>query len=259
MTRLMTLLSLTSACVFASTASGQAALVWHSALDGNATAIVGLDGVATGTPIAATDKNGNVGGAVDFGSGNNYFEIDASPEITSLTAGSISAWVLWRSQNGDRGIVSVGDSGGADYFTLMRNKNSALRADADDGSTRRPAAEGDLSTNTWYHVVTTFEDGDILRLYVDGTEVDTKSLAGDETYTGLDTWLIGTARTNSRFLNGIIDDVRIYDNAISATEVGTLFDNGPLFVEQVPEPGSLALLAAGLLALVGIGLKRRRG
>jgi hypothetical protein len=48
---------------------------------------------------------------------------------------------------------------------------------------------------------------------------------------------------NWRFFNGAIDDLRIYDNALSAEEVAAL----------VPEPTTIALLGIG-----GLGLLRRR-
>ena len=217
--------------------NASAALVWHSPLDGDATALVGNDGVPSGLPTPTADKNGNLGGAVDFGAGSSFYEIDANPEITSLTAGSISAWVRWNNSGGEQGVVAVGESGGGatNYFTFMRQNNTTIRADLDDGGTRRDAAQGGLSDSTWYHTAVTFADGGTLRLYIDGVEEDTQGLPASS-YTGLDTWLIGTERTGSRFLNGALDDVRIYDHELSAGDVANLFNAGPLTIPGPPPP-----------------------
>lgn len=51
------------------------------------------------------------------------------------------------------------------------------------------------------------------------------------------------------FYNGALDDVRIYDGALTGAEIASL-------ANPVPEPASAMCLAAGLLAL--LGWQRRR-
>lgn len=238
-----------------SPAVSPAALVWHSALDGNALAIVGDDGILLGTgttPAAIADKNGNPGGALSFSGTNRYYTIAANPAISSLTAGTLSFWFsLPSTTSGEEGIVAVGDTGGSDYFSIQRS-GSTLRGDLDDGTTRRPVSDFNLSASQWYHAALTFTDGGTLRLYVDGTEEGTADLTGDGTYTGLSTWFLGTERNTSRFFSGALDDVRIYDEEISATGVEDLFNAGPL---NIPEPSSIALFGLGA---VGLATRRHR-
>jgi hypothetical protein len=240
--------------------SVSADLVWHSALDGNAVALVGIDGVATGTPTATADKNGNVGGAVDFSGGDFFYEIDASPEITSLTAGTMSAWVKWNTSTGEQGILAAGASGGGqtEYFTFMRQTNNIVRVDVDDGDDglgRVARSNSSVAPDTWYHIVASFTAQVSVSLYVDGVGASS-SLAGagsEASLDGLSTWLIGSERTNARFLNGAIDDVRFYDHELSASEVADLFTAGPLY--SIPEPSSLVLTLSGALLL--FRLRRR--
>lgn len=238
-----------------SSATAPAALVWHSALDGNALAVVGDDGILSGTgtaPAAIADKNGNLGGALSFSGTSRYYTIAANPAIDTLTAGTLSFWFsLPSTTSGEEGIVAVGDTSGSDYFSIQR-AGSTLRGDADDGTTRRPASAFNLNASQWYHAALTFTNDGTLRLYVDGTEEDTTDLSGDGTYTGLSTWLLGTERADSRYFGGAIDDVRIYDEQISGATVQGLFNAGPLYV---PEPSSIALFGLGA---IGLAIRRHR-
>ncbi|MGI9244501.1 MAG: LamG-like jellyroll fold domain-containing protein [Verrucomicrobiales bacterium] len=210
------------------TSNVHALLIWHSALDGDASALVGVDGVPTGTPTATEDINGNAGGAVLF-DGVSFFDIGAIPP---LSAGTISAWVRPDDVGTERGAVAAGASGGGAsvYFSFMNENGNRIRVDLDDGAARRDALDPAAQVpGQWYHVATTFADDGTLRLYIDGLEVDSQGLAGDNApYVMTGTGLIGTERLDSRFWIGAIDDVRIWDEELDADAVMTLFTDGPL-------------------------------
>lgn len=245
-----------------------AGLVWHSALNGDATALVGSDGVATGTPTPTPDMNANPGGAVLFtdDADKDYFTV--TPAVSSFMAGSISAWVRPDVVDGSEdGVVAVGASGGGSdvYFSLMNRNDRRWRVDLDDGNNRRDVLSDAAPTaGTWYHMVVAFDSNagasEQLRMYVDNVlQSDSQSIAGDnDPYNPTYNWLIGTERTNGRYFTGAIDDVRIYDHELSALEMTTLFEDGPLFVEEqlIPEPSTLVLAVAGLLCLAFYGWRR---
>ena len=233
--------------------AANAALIYHTALDGNGNAIVGTDGVANGAPTATADMNGNPGGAVLFNGTTDFYDLG---NLGSFSAGTISAWVRSDNNGGERGAVAAGATGGGAtvYFSFMNQNGGEIRVDLDDGAARRDAQGGGAQTlGQWYHVATTFADDGTLRLYIDNVEVNTQALGGDNApYAMTNNGLIGSERATQRFWQGAIDDVRIYDNELSVGEVGALFQAGPLFV---PEPSTGVLFGLAGISLV---LRRRR-
>lgn len=104
----------------------------------------------------------------------------------------------------------------------------------------------DMVGGEWHHEAVTVDNG-LVQYYRDGVALGapkavTQSFSSDQPlYFG------GQANTASggEFFNGSLDDIRIYDNALSASEVAALV---------VPEPSSSLLGACGILFL----LRRRR-
>ena len=76
-----------------------------------------------------------------------------------------------------------------------------------------------LALNTWTHLATTY-DGAALRLYVNGVLAKSRTLSGSIiASTGpLD---IGSDAVWGEYFAGLIDDVRVYNRALSQTEIQT--------------------------------------
>ncbi|MCX6031799.1 MAG: hypothetical protein NT169_21170, partial [Chloroflexi bacterium] len=86
------------------------------------------------------------------------------------------------------------------------------------GSIRSVLVNQTWATNTWYHVAGTY-DGSVMRLYLDGVEKGTYTFAGTvDAGNGVRL----SHSTNEEALDGRLDDVRIYDRALSAAEIGDL-------------------------------------
>jgi len=89
----------------------------------------------------------------------------------------------------------------------------------------RYGAYSPSSTNTgqWYHLFATY-DGETLRLYVDGEEVANNTSPSGNIDDNTGPLGLGTRVTQATFapFYGIIDDVRIYNRALTATEIAQL-------------------------------------
>jgi hypothetical protein len=74
-----------------------------------------------------------------------------------------------------------------------------------------------LPVNTWSHLAVTY-DGSVMRLYVNGVQVGTQTIAGPiATSTGALT--IGGNTVWGEFFTGRVDDLRVYNRARSQAEV----------------------------------------
>ncbi len=107
---------------------------------------------------------------------------------------------------------------------------------------------GSLPQDQWSHVAATY-NGSTLRLYVNGVQVTSQSRTGNLLTTSLPLRIGGNTYA-SEFFQGRIDDVRIYNRALLATEIQSDM-NTPL-----PEPAALPSLFAGVAALAWLRSRR---
>ena len=101
---------------------------------------------------------------------------------------------------------------------LRRHRHATARAATSSSApTSTSAAPAALASNTWTHLAATY-DGANLRLYVNGTQVATRAVTGSmRASTGA--LRIGGNSTWGEWFGGLIDDVRIYNRALTPSEV----------------------------------------
>ena len=218
------------------------------AADGNA-----LDSVDSnnGTLInGVTFGTGQFGQAFSLNGTNQYVDIPDSNSLDITNALTISAWINPTTVTSSR-IVDKITMGVTDGY-LLDILGGSLRMIA--GS--RLLSGGTVATNTFQNVAGVY-DGQFMRLYINGVQVasnDFGSIAPIPTNNR--SLKIGVDSTgNGNLFSGLIDEVNIFNRALSASEIGQLALN-PNNV-SVPEPTStLGLLALGTLGAAST-LKRK--
>jgi Concanavalin A-like lectin/glucanases superfamily/PA14 domain/Glycosyl hydrolases family 2, sugar binding domain/Glycosyl hydrolases family 2/Glycosyl hydrolases family 2, TIM barrel domain len=179
----------------------------------------GHDGTLINGP---TPDAGHTGNALRF-TGNQY--VDTGASILDTTGNySVSAWVeIDQPGNGFQTAVSQdGDTGHSEFFLQYSGQDHVFAFSFAGGralDTRAPQA------GTWYHLVGVRDvQHNQLRLYVNG------QLAGSVPYCPGNSapghTVIGRAQYNNGlvdFWNGAIDQVHVYDRALSADEIATLY------------------------------------
>jgi len=191
--------------------------------DGNADDIVaGNDGtLVNGTTFAL----GKVGEAFSF-DGMDDFVSAPGTGIDGLQELTIDVWVKLNSMDSDH-----------ERFVHIMGPKAVLRHDGENSlgqlhfymnfGGQGPEKElhhirvnDALVEENWYHVAGTY-DGEVMRLYLDGVEVDYLPVTGT-VYTGSGVRL--SARGEP--MHGLLDEVEIFSRALSADEIWAIFNAG---------------------------------
>ncbi len=188
-----------------------------------------------GNVYGATWTAGKINGALSFDGQKDYVSVPHDASLNIKGDITIAAWVNIRRGSSYQAIVSKCVGAGPTnnpfdfYITDPVSLLTLVRADA--AGHERVYSNKRLSLNQWYHVLVRVEDK-VPDFYVDG--IITGKWA-DTTFTKTPTGntkpvLIGR-RDDGLYFDGIIDEVLIYDRALSVVEIGQLYQplGGPLF------------------------------
>ncbi len=207
-------------------------LVSHWKLDeGQGTTTTDSAGAGTGTlRNGATWTTRFLGGAVSLDGVDDYISLPAlevaGSEIT------LTAWV--RNTGTPNGLpqpfVAKEGAEGGTYWLLGIDETGSgsarlrfsLRAAT---ISTLVASSGNLPLNTWYHAAATY-DGASMRLYLNGTLVGSMAASGSIAPGRTIPVNIGRSPEASSYLQGAIDDVRIYGSALTPTEIAALVATG---------------------------------
>jgi len=175
-----------------------------------------------GTIYGATGVAGEIGGALDFDGVDDYVEVADDPSLDLIDAVTLAAWIYARSFPAEGAYDEIIDKEWTTSYRMHLRTETGPVTYLGCG-VRLTLFNDDttpLSLNTWYHVAVTY-DREYLRLWVNGVNV--KSLAKTESMVA-DTYpvRIGSYRGIDEFFHGIIDEVRIYNRALSQSEIKRL-------------------------------------
>jgi uncharacterized protein (TIGR03790 family) len=177
-----------------------------------------------GTVNGATWTVGYINGALSFnGTTNNV----VTPDIALGSTFSVSAWVnpAVLTQGAFVRIMETQYNGGLYMGTNAKGTKYKFIVNTGVGSTagcgaEYGCAEGGTITSGW-HLVTATYDGATGRLYVDGVQVASDTFTAPPN-TNFPLY-IGSYYRGGYGWNGALDDVRLYNLALTAAEVGNLF------------------------------------
>ncbi len=196
----------------------------------------GNNGSSFGGATGGAAGNGDGGTAVQFDGVDCYIVI-SHDDAYLLDDGSVSFWFKPDNLSGHHGLFSKDsqnfDTGGhLHIYTDGKKLKVRLQSDGADYTLQSSG----LSVGNWYHVVVSFGPGG-LRLYRNGSQKDSDSYTGglgtnsggagnyEPIVLGANTWssddLLATPVQD--FFEGLIDDVRIYDQGFDVTQVNNIY------------------------------------
>jgi type II secretory pathway pseudopilin PulG len=164
---------------------------------------------------------GYIGGGLDFDGSNDYVNCGNNSSLRITSNITVAAWVKTRDcgDNAHNPYVIKGDHA----YALQQGWNNYIEFTIyDGGSWYNPSYLVDSSfNNVWHHLAGTY-NGSQVKLYVDGVLRATTNHTGSIADSSYNVQLGKCAEVTDRLYNGVLDDVRIYNRALSATEIAQL-------------------------------------
>jgi len=183
----------------------------------------GNDGTLNG-PVEWTAE-GKIGGAMKFTGPYNYIQIQDSPSLDMTREITIAAWIN-PSWTGNNRILQKSSGGGDNQYRLLKEWGDNMVFHLPGLSPDRLEFPGLPPLGEWTHLAATY-DGSSMKVYYDGVVVGEQDSSG-QLGTSDGTLCIGTkhetAPAGDEF-NGMLDDVRIYNRALTQSEIKRLGGN----------------------------------
>lgn len=195
----------------------------------------GNDGTLTNSPTVTTGK---IGQALDFDGVNDHVYIGSGGSTTLFDTTkplTVSVWTYLRNYSTTYpNIMVLKSTAGNSLEFFYSNSGGYEGINFGSGSAtfpKRKSASASIPNtllNSWHHTVLVFDGVSTsapssYKLYLDGIEIDTMDTATLATPANISSigWITG-----SQWFPGKLDDVRVYNRTLSATEIWNLYQAG---------------------------------
>ena len=196
--------------------------------DGSTTTVAVMNGDATRS-TDVPDLPSNLNSVVLDGTGD-FVSVAHTAGLDVTSPYTLSTWVKVDSASGHRPILFRGATNANDIEVYVQNStnNLIVAHNRGNGGTFDFVGFADPPNGSYFHLAVTFDGSDVKAFY-DGaaagvTQNTTAMGSPDDTTKG---WLMGkvdhTAFGGTLFFTGNMDEVRIYDVALTGTQIATMF------------------------------------
>jgi hypothetical protein len=180
----------------------------------------GLLDLTGGSIISLANAGYNASSEIAFNGSSNYITIDKTATQLGLTSGgqmTVEVFVRLSSLSGYTHIV---DGSGNRWHLAVENSGDGASAYFWNGSSYHSTSSPAITANTWVYIAGV-QESSLLKIYINGVLATNGSLSSaasnllQDCNVAIGYW----QGNNSRYLNGQIGLVRIYNRALSASEI----------------------------------------
>lgn len=209
--------------VTAAAATGTTGLVAaYGFNEGTGTAVTDSSGKGNAGTIAngTWASSGRFGKALSFNGSNSMVTVKDSASLDLTTGMTLEAWVYPQGSLSDWRTILMKEQSGSDVYYIETVGGKIVGDAYVGGSKHNIYSDSTIALNKWTHLAATY-DGANLRIYVNGALATVaQSLTGTiQTSTGA--LRIGGNSIWGEYFQGLIDEVRIYNRALSSAEIVT--------------------------------------
>lgn len=202
--------------------AGSGLVLAYSFDEGAGTQVADASGSGnTGTIKSARwTTSGKFGKALNFDGRRAMVVVPDSASLRLSMGMTLAAWVRPANVTTNwRDLIVKGDD---EYALFASSSNGVPAAGLRAGGAGAKSVIFDTSAlpaNVWSHVAATY-DGSNLRLYRNGVQVSVTAVGGGPMQTGTGALQIGGDALYGRFFKGGLDELRVYNRALSDAEIG---------------------------------------
>ncbi len=204
------------------TASGSSGLVAAYSFDAGSGSTA-ADASGNGNTGTLTNTSwtsaGKYGGALSFDGKSSYVTVADNASLDLSSALTLEAWVYPTASPTGSGAIVAKERAGGGFPYGFETTGGVPDAYVNVGSSTVASAASALPKNSWTYVTASY-DGALLRLYVNGAQVSSTPVVGS-LVNSADPLRIGADLTWGEYFQGRIDDVRVYNRALSGAEIQT--------------------------------------
>jgi len=183
-----------------------------------------LNGTLVGGPTYTSENNGAIvfDGSTQYGTINNNSLLRPSNNFT------FSAWIRIDTQQiGWHKIFGGSSYGAGGYLIFLESGGEDYRALVYSSTTEevRINTISKISVGIWQNITVTFSVGDHMNYYIDGKFVKRRSTPGSSiTYGSTSNLYTFMGFESSKFINGRLGDIKIYNRLLSPDEIKQNYD-----------------------------------
>ena len=193
--------------------------------DSNGCSVSAVQQITASTNATAIASINN-DAAMSFNGTDTYVGVD-NYVFGGLTELTVSFWYNLNTISGDQAIVAKWTEA-AGILLYHDNPNGwRFLLKLTNGSTSTLQSTFTATPNTWEHIAVTWKTGGKVKMYLNGTNVEESSTAFNGTSVTLSDFNIGRdalTGANTRYLNGKLDELAVWDSALSSCDVKGIHD-----------------------------------
>ena len=174
-----------------------------------------------------TDSNTN--SYLSFDGSNDYANLGSATSLSISDGITVTSWVYHN--NGSGHIANQGGGWGSYGYSLFWY-NGKIRIELQKSGQKTISDNTAPTSGAWHHIAFTWEtNSDVIKTYIDGVQSSTTQTFSGPIGTPNENLNIGRKQNNGYYFNGSIDDVTIWNIALSATEIQNYMTTNPTGTE----------------------------
>jgi hypothetical protein len=222
---------------------------WNGTSGGSQTAVGTCNTASTAWGNGATGKFNN---SLNFDGTDDYVTMGSQSTLNFASSFSTSAWIKTSTTGTRMYILSKGNAAGSNFgydlevglnaigTCTANNRALFILYNTSNGSYISACGNTTITDGSWHHVMGVWDaPSTTIYIYIDGKlqGSTTSSAGGTQVTASTAAFEVGRRGDATGYFNGQIDDVRIYNYALSATQVKNVY-NGGSAVNYGPSTGS---------------------